>query len=217
LDASRKWKRWRAALKAYIGHYGKDSVTTIYTGDGSLPTDRTIDLNGHNLEFQQSGVDWFSMIPGNFTTQIRATDGTGTTYLVLNADVSDPTVKFELYSDNGTNEVSILGNATTDNIAYTADTHTFNAATEFKVVNGTAQIDLYSPDQSAVFQASPSSKIVLDANAVSATYTADTHTFNGEKDTIHIIGCSILCKGTDHRAKTGKRFSRHFCGQTEVT
>jgi hypothetical protein len=105
---------------------GGGGGNTIYTGDGSLPTDRTIDLGGHNLEFQQSGVDWFSMIPGNFTTQIRATDGTGTTYLVLNADVSDPTVKFELYSDNGTNEVSILGNATTDNIIYTADTHTFN-------------------------------------------------------------------------------------------
>jgi hypothetical protein len=87
---------------------GSGGGNTIYTGDGSLSGDRTIDLNGHNLQWQQSGVDWFSVVPANFTTKMRATDGTGVTYLVLNADVSDPAVKFELYSDNGATEVKLI-------------------------------------------------------------------------------------------------------------
>jgi hypothetical protein len=104
---------------------------TIYTGDGSLSGDRTVDLNGHDLTISDlSGNFKLYMASAEKNIYLQSSpDGDIISALTLNSDLAGD-VDFLLYaSDNSHNNVRITGNAKTSGIEYAADTHTFKLGT----------------------------------------------------------------------------------------
>ncbi len=105
-----------------------DPAGTIYAADGALSNDRTVDLNGHDLEIAGlSGQTMFEIDQTAKYSLLQATpNGDITAKVELSADA--PTnVYFSLNAvDNVSPQIKILGDAVLQLITYTAGTHTFN-------------------------------------------------------------------------------------------
>lgn len=111
----------------WYGSGGGGGGNTIYTGDDALAGDRTVDLNGKILNFQNSGSNFIHIDPTSFQGEFKATDGVlGESGFSFTADQAGGDVLFNLLATDGTNSVSIFGDAVANTLEYTSATHTFN-------------------------------------------------------------------------------------------
>lgn len=117
---------------------------TIYTGDGQVTSDRTVDLNGHFMNIGDAN-NYININPLLFTSKLYAGDGTGFSGVKVVGDVagigvfgliesqdgvgsasmgiaSDPSngYIFELQSFGGSNIVDLKGDAVVQTISLTA-------------------------------------------------------------------------------------------------
>lgn len=116
-----------------IADLGGGGATTIYTGDGVLSGNRTIDLDGNSLVIQQSGQTYFSLAPtaGSESVFFQAsnfTDDGNTSVMSASTTDTSASLFFNANFNDGakTAEVYAFADATTSTITHTADTHTFN-------------------------------------------------------------------------------------------
>lgn len=117
---------------------GSSGGNTIYTGNGTLSGNRTVDLDGNTLTFSGGNVgigatptadQLFLVSDGShnllgfntssFISSISANDGTGFSSLSLSADTDD-VVDFSLIANDGVNEIQIYGEVGTQTIEITA-------------------------------------------------------------------------------------------------
>lgn len=106
---------------------------TLYTGDGVLPENRIVDLDGKILSFE-NGADYFLQInatPDNESTTISAINNSGSpngATVYVSTGIANGTVHLEAFFDDGDKEVNITGtaNASGSTLEYTADTHKIN-------------------------------------------------------------------------------------------
>lgn len=115
---------------------------TIFTGNGSLSGDRTVDLNGHFLNFVD-GDNQITIDPVSFTAALVVSNGTRFTNLSIGAG---STAVFNLETGNGVHNVLINGDADDDLMVYTAGRQTFNITNELKIHSSIGDVEV-SPDE----------------------------------------------------------------------
>jgi len=155
------------------GSYQEITVggTTIYTGDGSLSGDRTVDLNGHLLAFQDLASN------PNGQLQLNATN----TWI---GNVISPSLTYSLelltsglifLGADGGNNSSIQINDASKTITSSLGGDGNSQAT-IEIASATDEQVFF--DLKAQSDSDPVVQIKGDAIANSLIYTADTHTFN---------------------------------------
>lgn len=103
---------------------------TIYTADDSLISDRTVDLNGKFLYFQNNGDNLFQINPetGSEFARFRLFNnlGPGQASIELHANPSDgDNILIQAIDSTGTKTPNIFVDGENNTITYTADTHEF--------------------------------------------------------------------------------------------
>lgn len=109
--------------------YGGGSGSSIYTSNGSLTGDRTVDLAGFTLYFG-TGAPLNPLSISDTIVSMTTTDGIGTSAFIMRAK---PTVGYQtvFFSTDGVNTAMINLNAGVDNIAYNSSLHTFTGNIEY--------------------------------------------------------------------------------------
>lgn len=92
--------------------YQLDQQTTIYTGDGSLSSDRTVDLNSKFLKFEEGGNDFLRINPtvGSEQVFLQSSNSTGGgNNAGINSSVSNGNAETELVASfNGNAKLSYI-------------------------------------------------------------------------------------------------------------
>lgn len=105
-----------------------------YREDSLLASDRTVGLNGKTLEFAGDASLFLNPIAGSETVTATTNDGIGNSNLYIRSNTDDG-YGFDIDASNGTNAVSIVGDAPLNSITHTAATHNFIGT--LTVPNGT--------------------------------------------------------------------------------
>lgn len=115
---------------------GGSTGNTIYTADDALVSDRTVNLNGHFLDFTSNLTPFFSVDPSSPDNEfsrfrvVQASNPTTLARLDLNV-IGGTSIHGELTGTfDGEENFKILGIAdeTSSSLAYTADTHIFTGS-----------------------------------------------------------------------------------------
>jgi hypothetical protein len=108
------------------------SLANFYLKDSALSSDRTVDLNGYNLEFVK-GSNYLAIFPiiGNEIIEFSVLDDTGGgNKSIINTVATPSQSTFTIFSffNDGESNASIVGHANPvySTIEYDATTHTFN-------------------------------------------------------------------------------------------
>ncbi len=148
------WYVDRAGNSIEIGG-GSGSGDTLYTGDGTLAGNRTVELNGKSLKFLDNETDWLVIdqtVDGE-TSFLNAVNGAGNIGGVGSATNAGETAAFLKAGFNNNEKLASIiatANTTGSTITHTADTHTFNAATSFEVNAGVESNLLVTLGQSSL-------------------------------------------------------------------
>lgn len=116
------------------GVWLKVDILGISGGWSDLTEDTTVDLASFFLRFEQGGNEFLTLDPASFNSKIASTDGTANGYLSFTSEVGNEVI-FSLYSNDGTNEIKIEGDAIANTIAHEAASHIFTG----KINNNTLQ------------------------------------------------------------------------------
>lgn len=108
---------------SWFGSGGGGGGINIYNTDSLIASDRTVDLNGNFLKFQEGGTDFLSIDPTIFVSFFLQNNAGAESALEVNADGANS--RFDLYSNDGSNQVDIQGNPDPNTITHTAGTHIF--------------------------------------------------------------------------------------------
>lgn len=149
---------------------GGGSVNTIYTADDSLTSDRILNLNGSDLTISNHADGSSQLLyidPNSFNSYLAASDGTAASQIILLADHLDPSVRFNLISTDGINTVNILGSPTTNDIGYTAGTHTFTGSIKYD-----SPVSAASTDSVLTWDAASKTVNMRDASSFGSTVFA---------------------------------------------
>lgn len=180
---------------------------TIYTGDGTIATNRIVDLNSNSLSISNNGTEWLKLDPSSKASYVFATDGAdGSAAMYLSANLSGSDVSFQLNANHSGTIASIIGSGTVNTITYTAGQHTFVAAigNAASFANAQSFIQAFDPTlngnraliNTATAGNNAQTTISSDFNngvktatidllatafGANITHTADEHTFVGNK------------------------------------
>lgn len=151
------WVRAYSSGKRWVevaGGGGGGSSLLPTSGTGTATGNVTGDLNGNTLLISSSD-NALSINPTSFTSSLSGGDGTASASFNASGDLVGTNVGFTVTANDGSNSVSIVGNAINETIEYTADSHTFNIpiSGSFKVdVNGNTFVDIAATDFYSQFQ-----------------------------------------------------------------
>lgn len=164
---------------------GSGGGLNIYNGDSALSSNRTVDLNGKEIQFVQGGNQFLYLDPAvnEEVASIGVTNITGGTNVAAEANyTTDTSALFNFAAIfNGGEKIagiSALVQSGISSITHTADTHTFNGTSEF--ISST--IDPGSSDN-VIYDALPayltiqSVHHVTDSTTASSSYTMADSTF----------------------------------------
>lgn len=107
------------------GGPGGDSLLPT-TGTGTATGNVTGDLDGNTLSLF-GGNSGLSIDPSVFTSSLSGGDGTASSSFSVSGDLVGTNVGFSIGSNDGSNSISIVGNAIAETLVYSADSHTFTA------------------------------------------------------------------------------------------
>ena len=212
------------------GPGGTPGIDSVLAEAEALTANRSINLNGNGLHLSNGslgigiapetqeklvvsdGLNKLIVVnTDDFNTRIEGNDNTAQTYVNASADLGEGSVFFDLFSDNGTNQVQIKGDAIANSITHTADTHTFNINGVLSAIfngNNFLLIDPTVNDESAAIQANNITGAGNLANV--RAFTDDTSagavllgTFNNDKQfsisgSADASGSSLTYTADDH-------------------
>lgn len=103
----------------FPGYAGGDGSNTIYSANGQINSDRTVDLNGNEINFYDVGGVQLFLDPHQNNIDIKTS---ASLYISMGNDANG----IQLTANNDT---KIWTKSSDNTIAYTAATHTFNGDT----------------------------------------------------------------------------------------
>lgn len=169
---------------------GAVGIDDVLAEEQALTGNRIVDLDGNSLSFDHDGNNMLRLSPLDDNGQSILLSTSGGTTLGNGSlrffDNDDDGHGFNIFSQlsEGGNEVSIAADATTSTLTYTADSHTFNAPTLFKVTD--LSFDLLYIDPVAFNTTVQSnngtgnSYLSLDANS---SYKFELRSYDGTNET----------------------------------
>lgn len=141
-----------AAGNITVSSGGSGAGNNLYNTDSLLASNRTVGLNGNTLEFSGAATLLLNPVSGSESVLASTTDGTGNSNLYIRSNTDDGN-GFGVEASDGTDAISIIGDAAANSITHTSALHTFNGTVSIPNVTSANGITLTAGTNSGYIQA----------------------------------------------------------------